>query len=343
MGTAPRRKLANLIKTVVDDGSRFEFFQALRLFENLWRDRGMVGRGLDRWVRLRPAPEISFPASDIRRVSYRDDGAVEIEANFMGLYGVDAPVPLYLVDMVALGDEPAHRLRAFMDIFNHRLYALFYLAWKKYRAVVQLEQSNSVFRTYVGYISGMTGDDSFIDLRYAGAIAMHGCSAATIAATVSNLLGGVAVEISQFEARWIPLAEPFALSAPHGKGAALGESTVLGDEVLDLSSKIAVEVGPVAPTFAMEMLPGTRMGKAIAALLGRMLGPTGAFDIRIKIDTGTRGLLALGSDSIVLGWSAWIGENSTEPQVIDVPGTSYRSVVRETNDFEPQHERRAAA
>ncbi len=343
MGAAPRRKLANLIKAVVDDGSRFEFFQALRLFENLWRDRGMVGRGLDRWVRLRPAPEITFPASDIRRVGYRDDGAVEIEANFMGLYGVDAPVPLYLVDMVALGDEPAHRLRAFMDIFNHRLYALFYLAWKKYRAVVQLEQSNSVFRKYVGYTSGMTADDSFIDLRYAGSIAMRGCSASTIAATASNLLGGVPVEVRQFEACWVPLAEPFALSSPDGQSAALGESIVLGDEVLDLSSKIAVEVGPVAPTFAMQMLPGTRTGRAIVALLDRMLGPTGAFDIRIKIDSGTRNLPALGSDTIVLGWSAWIGESSSEPQVIDVPGSSYRTAAKETDSFTPQEERRAAA
>lgn len=343
MGAAPRRKLARLIRAVIDDGSRFEFFQALRLFENLWRDRGIFGRGLDRWVRLRPAPEISFPASDIRRVGYRDDGAVEIEANFMGLYGVDAPVPLYLVDLVALADESAHTLRAFLDIFNHRLYALFYLAWKKYRAVVQLEQSDGIFRKYVSYLAGMTEDDSFIDLRYAGSIAMHGCSAATIAATARNLLGGVQTEVRQFEACWVPLAEPFALTAPDGQGAALGQSIVLGGEVLDLSSKIVVEVGPVTPAFAMDMLPGTPLGKALGALLGRMLGATGAFDIRIKIDTGTRDLLVLGGDTIVLGWSAWLGESSAEPQVIDVPGASYRAVAQEPARPEPQEERRVAA
>lgn len=343
MGAAPRRKLANLIRAIIDDGSRFEFFQALRLFENLWNDRGLIGKGLDRWVRLKAAPEMSFPASDIRRVDYRGDGAVDVEANFMGLYGVDAPVPLYLVDMVALGDEQARTLRAFMDIFNHRLYALFYLAWKKYRAVVQMEQSNSTFRKYVGYISGVTDDDSFVDLRYAGAIAMRGCSASTIASTTRNLLGGIPVQVKQFEACWIPLAEPFALSSPGDQKGLLGESIVLGDEVLDLSSKIVVEIGPVSPAFAMTVLPGTDMGKAIGALMGRMLGPTGVFDIRIKIDTGTRDLLTLGRDSIVLGWSAWIGESSVEPQIISVRGSSYGSALAGAEIAEPHEEHRAAA
>ena len=52
----------------------------------------------------------------------------------MGLVGVSSPLPIYFSEYVARHEENGRPLIDFLNIFNHRCYVLFYLAWKKYRA-----------------------------------------------------------------------------------------------------------------------------------------------------------------------------------------------------------------
>ena len=55
MGTPTWPKLPDLIDALIGDASGFQLYQALRLVESLWSERGELGGRLDRWVRVCPA------------------------------------------------------------------------------------------------------------------------------------------------------------------------------------------------------------------------------------------------------------------------------------------------
>ena len=74
-----------------------------------------------------------------------------------GLYGPDSPLPRAYHQEVAYqqNERPSGYvpLQNFLDIFNNRLYWLYYQSWKKYRLHLQLsEQSqNSALRTLYSF------------------------------------------------------------------------------------------------------------------------------------------------------------------------------------------------
>ena len=56
-------------------------------------------------VRFRPRPRTGFPAGEIASVEFDDerpDAPPTVRTTFMGLYGVDAAVPSYLIDEIVL-------------------------------------------------------------------------------------------------------------------------------------------------------------------------------------------------------------------------------------------------
>ena len=76
-------------------------------------------------VRFRPHPGMGFPSSEIRGM---EDPEAEhshlpptVRVNFMGLYGVESPLPTHYIDDIAQRREGYEAARDFLDIFNHRL------------------------------------------------------------------------------------------------------------------------------------------------------------------------------------------------------------------------------
>ena len=320
-----RRKLPDLIEDLVENAPRYEFFQAVRLLELLWEDHGAIDAGLDSWLRLRPASEISFPAADIRRCRFDEQGRLDMQLNFMGLYGVDAPVPNYFIEYVARDDETSQVMRDFLDVFTHRMYAQFYLAWKKYRPVVDLESPDC---RYVSYLSALSGnslyEDEATELGFSGLMGTRVRGAAGLASMLSDYLGGHKVEVVQYVPRWIKLEQDAALGLEDEAGLCLGDNTILGDEVLDVSGKIDIVVGPVNTDESRELLPGGARAADLARLLERYLDPTVTFDMVIKVEPETIMAQCLGEEDIILGWSSWLGSKLNDGYELRIPGQSLR-------------------
>jgi type VI secretion system protein ImpH len=135
-GTTPARELLSLLER---EAPRFSFFQSLLLLERLFKKAprlGAEGPASQEPVRIRPSMALSCPPADLESVEVSGEGArVEITTTFLGLYGVDGPLPnAYLEHIAAIADEPGgRRVRDFLDLFHHRLYSLLYRAWKKPR------------------------------------------------------------------------------------------------------------------------------------------------------------------------------------------------------------------
>ncbi len=87
-------------------------------------------------IRFRPHPGMGFPSSEIRGMEDPEPEhshlPLTVRVNFMGLYGVESPLPTHYIDDIAQRREGYEAARDFLDIFNHRLITQYYRIWRKY-------------------------------------------------------------------------------------------------------------------------------------------------------------------------------------------------------------------
>jgi len=167
------RRQSSLIRHLIDQPQRFQFFQAMRLLD-LWLRRGAPahGRSLDTVLRFKNSVSLSFPPSQIEALSIDadvpvdDDGAlqaalerrqvrrVRLTPAFMGFLGVKGVLPYDYTDSIAaqIHFDKNQGGRAFFDAFSHRSMLLFYRAWEKCRVEYRVDDQ---------------GRDSFLPLQLA--------------------------------------------------------------------------------------------------------------------------------------------------------------------------------
>jgi type VI secretion system protein ImpH len=312
----------------------------MRLLESGWYGHGEIGHGLDKWLRMRPAPEISFPGADIRRCEFDDNGHVDLQLNFMGLYGVDAPVPYYFSEHIARDDESSETMRVFLDIFSHRLYALFYLAWKKYRPHIDLDKPNSAYLDYVMALSGQTLNlQDTTELGFSGSLGSRVRNATTLSGMLSEYMGNIPVKVEQFVPRWVSIDSEAVLGGEDHQAMLLGDNTIVGNEVLDISGKIDIRIGPLEVTDIKSLLPGKRDSVALGNLIKRYLDPTIDFDLVFMIKPSSILGMQLGSDDVMLGWSTWIGYQVGDMDELRIPGESLFITTEQQQSEETQKNR----
>ena len=95
----------------------------------------------DEPLRFRPDLSLAHPSSDVssvERITGPDgEDRLLVETTFLGLYGTMSPLPSSYAEDVLHDHSEESLVRGFLDIFHHRLIALFYRCWKKYRHHVQ--------------------------------------------------------------------------------------------------------------------------------------------------------------------------------------------------------------
>jgi type VI secretion system protein ImpH len=307
---------------LLDEGYRFEFFQAVRLLERMEREREPVGSGgppSREPVRFRTRASLGFPASQIYEVRQgaREDLPLEMVVAFMGLTGPLGLLPHAYTQLVM------DRLRAqdatlsdFLDLFNHRLISFFFRAWEKYRFPVAYEKNRrDPFTEYLFDLIGMgtaglTGRTTVPDeglLLYAGLIAQRPHSAAAIRGILQDYFG-VPVEIRQFQGQWIPLEQEYRtfLGAAN---AVLGDSAICGDRVFTEYSKFRVRVGPLGFRRYLSFLPTGGSHAPLTDLTRFLINRELAFDVQLVLRKGEVPACQLSSTAEtppMLGWTTWL-------------------------------------
>jgi type VI secretion system protein ImpH len=320
MATDVRRRLPDLVQRLVDKGYRYDFFQVVRMLERVWGKIGNREKTFEDKVRFRPSREIGFPAADIKRIiRNKENGRLDIQLNFMGLYGVDAPVPHYFIQTVLRNDDAGESTRAFLDIYSHRTYALLYLAWKKYRPAIDLEQKNSRF---LRYFSALSGRDEFPEtlsaLRFAGLYGRRFRSATSLAGMVREIVNAP-VTIREYVPRWVQMTAPLGLGSPD-EPMVLGDNTVTGNKVLDVGGKVHITIGPVSYKKAQKLLPNHQYGKTLNKLVNQFLDNIIESDTTILVEGATGTAPALGDEGLRLGWRSWLGQATGGEYPINVSG-----------------------
>lgn len=300
-----------------------DFFQAVRLLQRLQPGRELIGRHGEpsaEAVRFSVRPTLNFPTQEIHSLDLDPDRPAAMTVNFFGMSGHVGVLPThyteYMIERIVARDTT---LRAFLDLFHHRLLSLFYRAWEKYRFGVPYERQAPVpFTRYLLSIAGLGSpglanrqevpDEAFA--FYSGLLSQRPRSAAGLELILSDHFG-VDAQVRPLAGGWRPLDRGSwsVLSDFDRESEQLGVGAVLGDEIWDPQSAITIRIGPLTRARYEDFLPG-----------GKSYGPLRAFarfycgqdlDVEVQLllrrdDAPPLALEAEDVEEVRLGWTSWL-------------------------------------
>ena len=290
-----------VLDDILANGHRYHFHQLLFLLEQLLPEDS-VG-GFSQRVRIRPDTSLAFPASDVRGVSRLPGQRYEVVSRFMGLYGVDSPLPQYFIDDVTAQDDSGKQLQAFLDIFNQRLYSSLHEAWKKQNPFTQLDEQGLYYRL----TSAMTGqywDGKKDAMAFGGSFIGSGRNVESLEAILQEALSLDELEIDSDIISWVQVEDGLQLNGEQ----ALGLDICLGDAIPVIGRKIDVKVGPVEHEVSQSLQPSADMGQKMAGILKEFLPDGVDFDVSIQLTPKYRQDWQLGSEQSLLGIHSLLGE-----------------------------------
>lgn len=327
---------------------RFRFFQAVRLLD--WRAQlrrrseggpvSAVGLAADprhEPVRFHSSSALTFPATEIVAAVDGDKAKpAELTVAFLGLAGAAGPLPAHYAALA----QPRRRVRRtglndFLDMFNHRLVALFYAAWAKYRLPIAYERHDGqgddgvtrLLRALIGLGTGglrdrLAAPDEVL-LHYGGELTRQTRSVVGLQQVLSDYLGRP-VRVEQFTGKWldIPADEQTRVSgigSALGGYAQLGVDALVGERVWDIEGSFRLEVGPLSYAAFQRLMPG---GADLARLadLARFYAPAHLnFSIRpiLHRDEVPRPILRGDDGAPRLGWNTWLADGPMPAHVGD--------------------------
>lgn len=333
METENRYSAPGLIDQARAEPWRFGFFQLVRLLKLHYSRTGRVdpeNRPHQDPLRFRSLLSLSFPPSEISNLAFEnkrirsasDEPLSEIQVTFMGLVGPSGVLPRPYTELlinrhIEKRDDAAH---AFMDLFSHRMTALFYEAWQKYRFHIEYERKGSAdFENWLLHLVGFTPTTLEQNLDrpdkpgslkrdlfswFSGLWTQRPRNAGNLQAILAYTFGEPC-RVSSFSGRWIRL-DPDQCTRLGQTNAGLGTSAIAGMRVRDYQSRFRVSFGPLTLSAYRELLPGTDAHIRLLRLLRFYAGVELDFEIELILDKaeipppqlGQAGALSLGR----LGW-----------------------------------------
>lgn len=335
MAAKSRRTPASLVDRLLARPEEFEFFQALRLLEQVSQSQYGDASAID----FSSNTSLSFPGSSVSKITSKEEEEEEedgrkhwqAEVKLFGLTGSAGVLPYHYSEMVQQRLRLRDRgLKSFLDLFNSRLIHLFFKAWRKYRLPFAYEHHKLI---------GKSGEDSFTraisSLAGLGTpslkndLPIEGDSLLGLSGILSRpVRSAIAVEqalqyyfdlpivIKQFQGQWLDIPEDTqsklpSSTLPFGMNCELGKNTILGSHGWQIQSKFSVMIKNISYAQLMELQPRGRKMQQLRELTRLLTRNEFDFDIVITTDAVSIPELKLDSDSNkppLLGWNTALGE-----------------------------------
>lgn len=324
--TDSRADSRDIVKRALDDeGTGFEFVQAVRLLHRLFPDRAAVGH----WAhpdteiaRFTVPPALSFPPSELASVDVPDDDAEQHEAvtrmavRFFGLTGSQGVLPhVYTEHAAGRARSRDTAFRDFLDLFHHRAISLFYRAWERHHTLVPAERGAedrlldhlldlAGFGT--AHLQKNTGLPAATLASYAGLFAIRSRPAIGLAQLVSDHFG-VQASVEQFVGEWHPVGGHGQLDVGADTDDARLGFAVVGDAVFDPHARVRLRVGPLTRQQFDGFLPGGRSHERLSALARTYADAQVGIDVQLVLARAAVPQCALNdADTPKLGFGTWL-------------------------------------
>ncbi|WP_336803348.1 type VI secretion system baseplate subunit TssG [Erwinia aphidicola] len=314
------------------DLTRMNFYRFCQLLEKQHPDRPPLGSTAcpqDDAVRFSPWPGMGFPASELKSVEYSEDDAAapKVRTTFMGVYGIDSPLPTTYLDDISQRREGHEALQDFLDIFSHRILTQFYRIWRKYSYPATFERggTDTISQSLLGLVGlGIPGTASHIATPVSRFLALLGVLRQP-AKTQEGVQALVQLLAPETQARVSPYClRPIEISQPLGfygeQDFLLDGNAPLGDEVMDTSSQLLIELFTDSESEAQGWKPDGQLYQDFLVMLRVYLGWRFKAKIRLTVSTALLPVMPLGEAPFWLGMSGVLGvEAGNVPD--DVPQT----------------------
>ncbi|REL26644.1 type VI secretion system baseplate subunit TssG [Thalassotalea euphylliae] len=298
-------KLSEKLLALHEKPWQFGLFRAINVLETEWAEAGELASGLSSRVFITPNKELGFPASEVKKAnivaSHR--GTIHLEVSYSGLYGADAAMPHYVLEQAAQDDVNGARTRAFLDIFNHQYYCLLYQAWKK----SQLNIQGVGAEQYDGLLDAILSSSDINNEREVntGVAGLKTTSASGLAKLLNDEFALSQITVDDASAHWQSIGQVSALGSANN--SVLGESLILGDQVLVAGGKVIIDLGELAANEGTAFFPGQTQGDKLCQLLKKQLPVDLPWQCRVSVRHSEKKIQTIGEANIVLGIDSHIG------------------------------------
>ena len=302
----------------------FDFFQAVRVLQAMRPAAAPAGDGGEpaaEPVRFRSQVALAFPPADVVSVDPEERGPPAMTVAFMGLAGVEGPMPRAFTEEVMhaarAGDTSA---RDFLDVFNHRLVGLMYRARARHHPGLELNPAErSWLARYLFALMGLgtpglagAADAGLqVPLRtllgHAALLSTETRSAAGLERILSSHFG-LEARVVPFTGGWVRLEEEDVTRiGATGRNRTLGRDVVLGGRVWDAQGAFAVRVGPLGLGDFVRLLPGGGAFGALCSLARFYAGMDVEFTVSLVLKAAEVPPSRLGTKAGArLGWTSWL-------------------------------------
>jgi len=284
---------ARLTEQLRDDISRTSFYRFCQLLEQSQPDAPALGSS---WqisndpVRFRPHPGMGFPAGEFKRLELPEEPGKPATARvtFMGLYGVESPLPGAYIDDIAQRREGYDAVSDFLDIFNHRLITQFYRIWRKYSwpASFQAGGKDKISQYLLSLAGlGLQGSAENIATPISRFLALTGMmrlptrTAEGITAIVRLLAPDTRAEIFPYDPARIALKQTLATDTANP--VSLINRPVMGSHAVDINHQVYLRLTTDNHEEALGWLPGGSLHSDLLILFQVYLGAK--LDVRMTL------------------------------------------------------------
>jgi len=314
--------MAGMIELLEREAKRLNFFGAVSLIEDYFKELGITDPLNTGAIQFETDPSLAFPPSDIVSIKKIDDRIV-LRLSFMGLAGVSSPLPTYFADYIVKREAEAAALLDFLTIFNNRMYALFYRAWKKYHLTsIAGGVTDDPLLRCIAALAGIPLNmelpaSALRTLAYAGLFAGMPRGHAALEALLSDYFGNIPVSVTEFMPRWAPLPDPMRLgnNVNARENARLGETAILGTSLYERSGTFRVSLGPLTAEQFESFLPKGKNHAAVKGLIESFCAEPLDYDIEVLLESRDLKPVVLGADGARLGETAALGETKGTSEI----------------------------
>lgn len=337
MGTEDRGNISSIIEDLINNGPAYNVWQAIWLGENLTKRDNPLRKDymLDQTgIKFRPHEKYEYPPKDISSISY-EDNVLSFVLTFMGLYGVNSPLPRCYHDQVALqqrllgkGEVP---LQNFLDIFNNRFYWLYYQSWKKYRFYLFLNDGyegkiTGRINSFIGRSLIHRGHESVLSdftlLKFSGIFSQRVRNKAGLKILLAYIFPNFSLKIHEFIPHWVELSDIPALG---DKANSLGINSFIGKYTLSYTSRISIEFESISFHDYLGFLPGGQNSKRLFELLKLYLNDGLEFNFEFNIQSETITSISWDDERLRLGSTVWLGKPQSNLVKVNLP---YEELLR---------------
>jgi len=330
MASDARHQAADLTHRLLDRGDRFSFFQAYRLLRLLAKREGLEDYDA---IRVRPNLSLGFPQTDLESIQEHGHHRYRVTANFLGLYGVDSPLPTFYTEDLLNEQADGYGVnREFLDIFAQSIYPMLFEAWIKARPALRIVEygDRRMLEILFAFVGIEKPHDKFSQpgvesLLVCGALYnQQNRTAEGLKAVLKTTFPNAQAEVKQLQTVWVPIAQEQCFSLGQ-QACFLGEDAHLGNQCKTLDG-VTIVLADLSIQSFTDLMPGGNQHERLRFLVDYYLIEPYPVRVEIRLREGEASTACMASEQWSrLGADTWLISGITDDQT----GTSFSLRLRE--------------